>query len=157
MRALLAGLLLLLAAPAAAHSGHASLSVVWIDAQGGVTVTHSFAAHDVEPALVAIAPEAQPSLDDAQALAAFKDYVARRFTVEGARLTLQSLDMAGDDVTMVFTGTMTPTPAITVRGALFGETWSDHNSQVNIRQGGITRTLWFMPGDGAKTVRFDPE
>jgi len=142
--------------PAAAHRGHASLSVVWIDAKGGITVTHRFAAHDVEPALVAIAPDAQPSLDDPDAVAALKAYVARRFAIAGAKLTLKSTDLSGDDVTMVFTGTMTPAKSVTVRGAFFGETYSDHMAQVNIRQGGVTRTLYFTPGDGPKTVRFGP-
>jgi hypothetical protein len=147
---------LLVSGPAAAHRGHTSLSVVWIDAKGGITVTHRFAAHDVEPALVAIAPDAQPSLDDAEAVAALKAYVAQRFAIAGAKLALKSTDMAGDDVTMVFTGTMAPAKTVTVRGAMFGETYADHMAQVNIRQGGVTRTLYFTPGDGPKTVRFGP-
>ncbi|WP_369692489.1 DUF6702 family protein, partial [Sandarakinorhabdus limnophila] len=50
-------LLLGLAAPAQAHRGHASLAVVEIDAKSGaVTVTHHLQVHDVEPALVDIAP-----------------------------------------------------------------------------------------------------
>jgi hypothetical protein len=157
MRALLVALALLFGGPALAHSGHATLSVVWIDAEGGVSVTHRFSAHDVEPALVAIAPQAQPSLDDPDALAAFKAYVARRFLIDNATLSLQSTALAGDDVVMVFTGTMPRAENVTVRGALFGETYPDHNTQVNIRLGGVTRSLWFMPGDGPKTVRFDPQ
>lgn len=143
-----------LAAPALAHRGHSSLSVVAIDAKGAVTVTHRFAAHDVEPTLVAIAPEAQPSLDDSEGLAALQTYVQRRFVIDGTKLSLKSSEMAGDDLTMTFTGRMAPAKTVTVRAALFGETYSDHSAQVNIRQGGITRTLWFSRGDGAKTARF---
>lgn len=153
----LAAMLLLagaLAAPAQAHRGHASLSVVAIDAKGAVTVTHRFAAHDVEPTLVAIAPDAQPSLDDAEALAALQAYVARRFIIDGVKLSIENSEMAGDDLTMTFTGRMAPAKAVTVRAAFFGETYSDHSAQVNIRQGGVTRTLWFSRGDGAKTARF---
>jgi hypothetical protein len=137
-----------------AHRGHASLSVVWIDERGGVTVTHRFAAHDVEPALVAIAPDAQPSLDDPDALAAFVRYVGARFRVEGARLALASKELRGDDVTLVFTGRMTRAPKVSVRADFFGETHPGHSTQVNIRQGGVTRTLWFRPGEGAKAVSF---
>lgn len=154
---LVVGLLIgLQAGPAAAHRGHASLSVVSIDAKGAVTVTHRFAAHDVEPALVAIAPDAQPSLDDRDAVAALKAYVAQRFAIAGATLVLQSSDMAGDDVTMVFAGTMGRSKSVTVRAAFFGETYADHSAQVNVQQGGVTRSLWFLRGDGPKTVRFGP-
>lgn len=73
-------LALMLAAPTAAHRGHASLAVVEIDAKSGaVTVTHRLTAHDVEPALVDIAPDAQPSLDDPDALAALIAHVGRTF------------------------------------------------------------------------------
>ena len=55
MKAGLAALLLMLATPALAHRGHASLAVVEIDARSGaVVVTHRLIAHDVEPALVDI-------------------------------------------------------------------------------------------------------
>ena len=67
---LVAALVGALASPALAHRGHAGLTVVEIDpASGAVSVVHRFAAHDVEPALVSIAPEAQPSLDDPRAVA----------------------------------------------------------------------------------------
>lgn len=155
MRWLLLLALLLTPMPATAHRGHASLSLVTIEADGAVMVVHHFTAHDVEPALVAIAPDAQPSLDDADSLAALKAYVARRFVVEGAALTLQSTEMAGDALTMTFKGSMVPAKAVVVRAALFGETYPDHSAQVNVRQGGVTRTLWFLPGDGAKAAIFD--
>jgi hypothetical protein len=58
-------------APAAAHRGHDSLSVVTIG-DGQVTLSHRFEAHDVEPALAKIAPQAQVSLDDPAAIAALE-------------------------------------------------------------------------------------
>ncbi len=44
-------------APAQAHRGHDSLAVVTL-ADGSVTVSHRFEAHDIEPALAKIAPGA---------------------------------------------------------------------------------------------------
>ncbi len=151
---LMALLALVLAAPAGAHRGAASLSVVAIDDKGGVTVTHRFTAHDVEPVLVKIAPDAQPSLDDRAALELFTAYVGRRFMVQGATLTLKSRVLAGDDVTMVFTGRMTRKPVVTVRANFFGETYPGYSAQVNVRQGGVTRSVWFKPGDGPQALEF---
>ena len=52
--ALIAGM----ASPALAHRGHGGLTVIEIDpGSGAVSVSHRFAAHDVEPALPSIAPE----------------------------------------------------------------------------------------------------
>src|SRR5262249_53460995 len=68
--------------PAVAPRGHAALSVVEIDAKTGAgTVSHRLPAHDAEPALAVIAPDAQASLDDPEAVEALKSYVAKRFSV----------------------------------------------------------------------------
>ena len=131
-----------LAAPAHAHRGHASLAVVEIDAKSGaVTVTHRMAAHDVEPALVAIAPDAQPSLDDPDAFKALIAYVGQRFRVAGVKLTPAGQRLDGDSVELRYIGRIKGKPKqLLIAGALFGETWDDHATQVNIRRASITRT-----------------
>lgn len=144
-------------APALAHRGHASLAIVVIDrAAGQVRVSHRFAAHDIEPALVAIAPDAAPSLDDPAALAALVAYVGRQFRLQGVTLAAGPPRLAGDDVILDLAG---PLPrrlkSLTVTASLFGETHSDFSVQVNVRDGGATRTLQFHPGDGAKTLALD--
>ncbi|WP_156254884.1 DUF6702 family protein [Sandarakinorhabdus oryzae] len=140
--------------PALAHRGHASLAVVEIDARSGaVTVTHRLLAHDVEPALVDIAPDAQPSLDDPEAVKALVAYVGQRFRIEGVRLAPAGQQLAGDTVTLRFIGRLKGKPAqLLISGALFGETWDDHLTQVNIRRAGITRSLTFAAGDAPKPV-----
>ena len=76
--ALIAGM----ASPALAHRGHGGLTVIEIDpGSGAVSVSHRFAAHDVEPALPSIAPEAQPSLDDPRAVADLEAHLGARFRV----------------------------------------------------------------------------
>jgi hypothetical protein len=155
VRAALAALGLALAAgPAAAHRGHASLAVVEIDAKSGaVVVTHHMQAHDVEPALVEIAPAAQPSLDDPDAVQALVAYVGQRFRIQGVALTPAGQRLAGDTVTLRYIGRLRGRPAqLLISGALFGETWDDHLTQVNIRRAGITRSLTFTPGDPAKPM-----
>lgn len=146
--------LLLLTVPAAAHRGHATLSVVEIDAKSGaVAVTHRMAAHDVEPALVAIAPDAQPSLDDADAVKALIAYVGARFRIEGVALAFAGRRLAGDAVILRFTGTLKGQPkSLRIAGSLFGETHPDHTTQVNVRRAGITRSLQFGPADPPQTV-----
>lgn len=153
MRAL-AAILLLLAGPAAAHRGHATLSVIEIDAKtGAVVVTHRMDAHDVEPALVAIAPDAQPSLDDPAAVAALIAYVGHEFRISGVTLRLAGQSLAGDTVELRFAGQLKGRPrALQIHGALFGETWPDHTTQVNIRRAGVTRTLQFRAHDPAQAV-----
>ena len=152
--ALLVLVQLLPALPAAAHRGHATLSVVEIDAKSGaVTVTHRMAAHDVEPALVAIAPDAQPSLDDPDAVKALIAYVGRRFRIDGVALVFAGQRLAGDSVILRFNGTLRGRPkSLRIAGSLFGETHPDHSTQVNVRRAGVTRSLQFGPADPPQTL-----
>ncbi len=155
MRALIGlAALLLLAGPVAAHRGHATLSVVEIDARtGAVQVTHRMAAHDVEPALVAIAPDAQPSLDDPAAVTALIAYVGREFRILGVPLSFASQSLAGDTVVLRYVGQLKGRPRqISIKGGLFGETHADHHTQVNVRRAGVTRSLQFGPNDPARPV-----
>ncbi len=85
--------------PAAAHRGHGALSVVEIDAKtGAVTVSHRVPTHDAEPALTLIAPDAQASLDDPEAVEALKLYMDKRFLVAvndvPVPLTLKDMTLA---------------------------------------------------------------
>ncbi len=155
MRQLAALLLVLgLAAPALAHRGHASLAVVEIDAKSGaITVTHHLQAHDVEPALVDIAPDAQPSLDDDDALKALVAYVGRRFRIGGVALSPAGQRLDGDAVVLRYIGRLKGKPkTLLISGALFGETWDDHATLVNVRRAGITRSLNFGAHDAEKPI-----
>ncbi|MDQ3125305.1 MAG: hypothetical protein M3Q74_06825, partial [Pseudomonadota bacterium] len=112
-RALLAALLVAaLASPAVAHRGHAGLTVIEIDpASGAVSVVHRFSAHDVEPALVSIAPRAQPSLDDPRAVAELETHLRQRFRldIDGAAIPVAhaATDLAGDNIRVEFAGETT--------------------------------------------------
>jgi Cu/Ag efflux protein CusF len=165
VRGLLAvALAALLAVPgaAAAHRGHASLSVVEIDAAtGAVTITHHAAAHDVEPALAEIAPDAQQSLDDADALKALEAYAGRVFRLwdaEGKPVALvhKRTRLGGDEVEMVYTAKL-PSPAavVSVDSGLFEEAHADQENQVNVRRNKVTKTVVFRLGDGPQRVSFD--
>lgn len=164
-RALMGGLMLmggLIAAPASAHRGHAGLTVVEIDAAtGAVRVTHRFYAHDVEPALVSIAPEAQPSLDDPRAVADLEAHLGARFRLDvdghGVDLTHDDTLLAGDTVRVGFSGIATAEPAVravTVDLDFFPGVFDDMEQQVNVRTGGVTRTVLFRPNSAVQTVRF---
>lgn len=150
-----------LAGPAWAHRGNATLSVVEIDAAtGAVTVTHRAAAHDVEPALVNIAPDAQPSVDDPEALAALVAYANQAFGLwdGGKRVALTHVrtELAGDDVRLVYAGRLSPAArSVTVDSNLFEETHADQENQVNVRRGRITRTAVFRPGQPAASLPLD--
>jgi hypothetical protein len=150
----LAAVALIAAAPAVAHRGHATLSVVEIDARtGAVMVTHRMAAHDVEPVLANIAPDAQPSLDDPDAVKSLVAYVGREFRIAGVPLAYAGQILAGDTVVLRFTGRLQGKPkTLAIAGGMFGETYADHATQVNVRRAGITRSLQFRPGDPPQTL-----
>lgn len=150
----LAAVTLLAAGPVAAHRGHATLSVVEIDAKSGaVSVVHRMSAHDVEPVLANIAPDAQPSLDDPDAVKALVTYVGRSFRIAGVPLAYSGQTLAGDTVVLRYTGRLQGKPKmLAISGGMFGETHADHATQVNVRRAGITRSLQFRPGDAAQTL-----
>lgn len=155
--ALIAGL----ATPVLAHRGHSGLTVIEIDpASGAVSVVHRFAAHDVEPALVSIAPGAQPSLDDPRAVAELETHLRQRFRldIDGAAVpvTHAATELAGDNVRVSFAGETTDhsIAAVTVDLDFFPGVHDDQEQQVNVRINGVTRTVVFRPGSAAQTVTF---
>ena len=156
----LAALLLVLSGGGAAlaHRGHATLSVVVIDAASGeVTVTHRMAAHDAEPALAVLAPDEQPSLDNDAAMDAFVDHLQSHFTVDGQTLRYVTREAEGDDLTLVFKGRVkTPVKTVVIEADLLPQLDADiPEFQVNVRLGKVTRTLLFRPGVGAQTAVLD--
>ena len=164
MRALVLGAAaaLALAAPAAAHRGHEALTVVEIDAAtGAVTVTHKAAAHDVEPALQVIAPRAQQSLDDPEAVKALEAYGARAFRLWDAEgkavaLTHRKTELAGDGVVLVYAGQIAPpAKAVTVDSDLFEDAYADEENLVNVRRAGVTKSAEFYLGQTAQKIEFE--
>ena len=150
-----------LAGPAAAHRGHSGLTVVEIaPTTGVVSVVHRFAAHDVEPALVSIAPDAQPSLDDPKAVAALEAHLEARFRIDidGAQVALHRTEtaLAGDNIRVQFAGDRSvPAPRrIRIDLDFFPGVHDDQEQQVNVRVDGVTRTVVFRPGSEAQTVDF---
>ncbi|CAN5331613.1 hypothetical protein BH10PSE3_BH10PSE3_05870 [soil metagenome] len=140
---------------AAAHRGHSALSVVEFDARtGAVTVSHRFQTHDAEPALAEIAPAAQTSLDDPDAVKALTAYVGARFAMAvkgaGVDLVLKDMTLGADDVRMVYTGQIPLSDVlgqIDIKAVMFVDIYPDQVNQVNIRRGGPTRTLVFEGKD----------
>ena len=161
-RTLLAAALIVgLATPALAHRGHSGLTVIEIDpATGVVSVVHRFAAHDVEPALVSIAPRAQPSLDDPRAVAELETHLRQRFRldIDGAAIpvTHAATDLAGDNIRVEFAGETSDRSiaAVTIDLDFFPGVHDDQEQQVNVRINGVTRTVVFRPGSAAQTVTF---
>lgn len=145
-----------------AHRGHSSLSVVEIDAATGeMTITHRLAAHDVEPALSVIAPDAQQSLDDPEAVAALENYARRAFQLwdaEGRVVVLEHREtrLTGDRVWLVYRGRL-PLPArtLSVDSNLLAEAYGDQENQVNVRRSRVTRTAVFRTDDEAQRIDFD--
>jgi hypothetical protein len=145
-----------------AHRGNDMLSVIEIDAATGhLLVTHHFAAHDLEPALLRIASDVQPSLDDPAAQAALIRYTGTNFSLSdgGERavpLRFEAIKLSGDDVRLVYRGTL-PLPAKTLQidSRLLNGLYPDETHQINIRRAGITRSVLLRGGSETQQVLFE--
>lgn len=149
----------LVAAPVISHRGNDALSVVAIAADGQITVSHRFEAHDLEPALGDIAPDAQPSLDDPDAIAALKLYVARKFRMavknKPIMLTVGNVDVRGGEVRVEMTGKLKiPLGIVQIGSTLLTDIYPRQINQVNVRYRGVTRTLRFS-GSNMQTLKLD--
>jgi hypothetical protein len=147
---------LLLVAPARAHRGHDALSVIVLEPDGRVRVSHRLEASDLEPALLSIAPEAQPSLDDPDAVAAVIAYLARRFqlTIDDRPVVLVAAgtQLEGAIVQFDFVGRTRGSPKqLTIASQLLTDIHPRQVNQVNVRRGKAVQTLTFRQG-GSQTV-----
>lgn len=146
---------MLMASQALAHRGHNTLSIVDIDTKGVVTVTHVLSAHDTEPELVTLAPDAQPSVDDPEALKALERHLSRNFTVNGQALELVSTEFKGDDLTLVYRGKLkSPAKTVTIDYDLFPDSETAPVGMVNVHENGVVKSLTFLRGDGPQAVDF---
>ncbi|KQN00502.1 DUF6702 family protein [Sphingomonas sp. Leaf25] len=141
---------LAIVAPAQAHRGHDSLAVVTL-ADGSVTVSHRFEAHDIEPALAKIAPTAQTSLDDPVALAALEAYVLRRFTltIDGkpVALTHVKTDLSHAEVRIEYRGRVPKrAKVVAVRSSVLSDVYRAQVNQVNVRRGTVVKSLTLRGG-----------
>lgn len=160
----LAGAIILSLAPASAsaHKGHGGLTVIEIDpALGTVSVSHRFPIHDIEPALPTIATEVQPSLDDPLAVQALETHLVERFRldVDGVAISVAhaATELAGDNAQINYTGQMPVSEGVrSVRVDMdyFPGVHDDQEQQVNVRTGGVTRTVVFRPGSQAQRLDF---
>lgn len=140
--------LILASAPAAAHRGHDAMSIVTLAASGKLTVSHRFEAHDLEPALAQIAPDAQTSLDDPEAIAALKTYLLRRFSVssngKAVALTLTAVEIDAAQVRVECAATIQGRPkALEVQSTILRDVYPTQINQVIFRHGKTVRTLRF--------------
>ncbi len=138
--------------PVAAHRGHDALTVVTISGDGSLTVSHRFEASDIEPALGEIAPDAQPSLDDPEAVAALVAYLGRHFTLSSERgpiaLTPGKVDLGSSEVRVAFIArTPRRVRRLTIRSDLLGDVYPGQYNQVDVRFGSTNRTLLMAAGD----------
>lgn len=148
---LIVALALLATTPATAHRGHDGLTLVTITKDGKLTVSHRFEAHDLEPMLARIAPEAQPSLDDPQALQGLVSYLNTHFRLVAGRtpiaLRQQGVDATSNIVQVDFVGKLpAATRALSITNTLFDGLRARQVNQVNVRRGNVVRTMTFANG-----------
>jgi hypothetical protein len=150
------GLALFAPAPAVAHRGHDAITVVTLAADGSVTVSHRFEAHDLEPALPRIAPDVQASLDDPEAVAALQTYLGRSFTVavDGRPVALahKGTDIGAAQVRVDYAG-KGPRRArsVTIHANVMPTLYPRAAHQVQVNAPGVVRTIT-LPGGGVETI-----
>lgn len=149
-------LCLLGATPLPAHRGHDALTVVTIDANGGISVSHRFETHDIEPALAMIAPDAQASLDDPDAVAALVAYAGRAFRLASERgdilLVPGQPEIGASEVRLPFTAKPQGRfRKLTVSSSLLADVHRAQLHQVNVKSPAGVRTLTFR-GGGSQTL-----
>ncbi|PXW78404.1 hypothetical protein C7451_10274 [Blastomonas natatoria] len=147
---------LVLAPQANAHRGHDAMSVVTLAPDGKVTVSHRFEAHDLEPALAEIAPNAQTSLDDPDAIAELETYLLAHFHLRAdgveVPLSVSSVEIGVRDVRVDYAGTIKQRPkAVAVQSTILRDIYPRQVNQVAVRRGQFVQTLRFS-GDEVKTV-----
>ncbi len=147
---------LALAPQAGAHRGHDAMSVVTLGPDGKVTVSHRFEAHDLEPALAEIAPNAQTSLDDPDAIAELKTYLLAHFHLraDGSEvpLSVASVEIGVRDVRVDYAGSVKGRPkAVAVQSTILRDIYPRQVNQVVVKRGSYVQTLRFS-GDEVKTV-----
>lgn len=145
-----------LAPQTAAHRGHDAMSVVTLLPDGQVTVSHRFEAHDLEPALAEIAPNAQTSLDDPDAIEELKTYLLAHFKLRAdgsdVPLTVASVEVGVRDVRVDYAGTVKGRPkAVAVQSTILRDIYPRQVNQVVVKRGAYVQTLRFS-GDEVKTV-----
>lgn len=141
---------------AVAHRGHDAMSVVTLGEGGVVTVSHRFEAHDLEPALAEIAPQAQTSLDDPAAIEELKTYLLAHFSVSAdgvaVPLAVSSVEIGVRDVRVDYTGVVPGEPkALELRSTILRDIYPRQVNQVVVRRGQNVQTLRFSGGE-AKVV-----
>jgi hypothetical protein len=139
-----------------AHRGHDAMSVVTLEPDGKVTVSHRFEAHDLEPALAEIAPNAQTSLDDPDAIAELKTYLLAHFHLRAdgqeVPLSVASVDIGVREVRMNYAGSIKGRPkAVAVQTTILRDIYPRQVNQVEVKRGTFARTLRFG-GDEVQTV-----
>ena len=145
-----------LAPQAAAHRGHDAMSVVTLLPGGQVTVSHRFEAHDLEPALAEIAPNAQTSLDDPEAIAELKTYLLAHFSISAdgvdIPLTVSSVEVGVRDVRVDYTGAVQSEPkAVKLKSTILRDIYPRQVNQVSVRRGQFVQTVRFS-GDETQVV-----
>lgn len=146
----------LAATPALAHRMDAALSVVELQADGTVEVSHRLFAHDLEHALDP-GPVGLRWFEMPAGQVALRDYVAARFVLNDARgrpvaLRFVGAEVQGDLVWIYFEGRRPSGRFVTVDSDLLQDVSDRQTNQVNVRAGGRTRTAIFPPGAEAKRV-----
>lgn len=136
------------------------MTTVTVLPNGQVRVSHRFAAHDVEPALAEIAPNAEANLDDPAAISAFVGYLRRTFTLASERgpilLSPGPIDVESDEVRIGFVGkARAPIHQLSIMSRVLTDIYPQQVNQVNVRVGGVVQTLTFTNSD-TKTINLKP-
>jgi len=127
---------------AKAHRGHHGLSHLLIGKDGHLRLTHKFSAQDIEPELVTLSPDSQPSLDDLDSLKALITHLETGFLINNQALKLFDQELVDDRALFILEGRLKfGTNKLMIDMRFFPQ--SDHFQTLNmtIEKGGKKRGL----------------
>jgi len=151
-------LMLVLAAPGAAHQQKAAITSVEHNPRTGfIEVVHTIPLHDAEHALRHQGKKGADITGDVESRRAFARYVAERFSIlvgnKNLALTLLGTEIVGNRLLVYQEG---PSPGLgaelTIRSQVLTDIWLRQVNSVNVGRGTSPETLVFGGGDRAKTA-----
>ena len=157
MKALLAGLILMIAAPLAAHPLKLSETSVSANVRTGqLEVAHSLSLHDMGALLRGIDAQGTDVIGSPAARSAVERYVAARFHIraDGRPVPLAVLGSEVENGSLwVYQEAAIPAAAeLTVYSSLLLDIFDDQQNRVNVDMGRGVRTLVFRNGDAPQST-----
>jgi hypothetical protein len=130
-----------------AHRGHHGLSHLLIAKDGRLRLTHYFSAQDIEPELVTLSPNSQPSLDDLDSMQSLIKHLETGLLINNQGLKLVDKELVDDRALFILEGKLrVGTSSLKLDLNLFPYSDHFHSLNMTIENGGKKRGFRILRG-----------